>query len=419
MENSKKTMSANTRPNSNEKKRMEVINPRQVKNSAPQKSKTIPTKRLEKVPSSASPSTTMTDFSFAKPIPQSEKQQLEMLTSDPMSFSLPPSSQSSERDKNLKYMKDMLESMQARNEERYEDEALERMSDVLNNSEANERFERMQKMQKYIEELKNKKDDLGNNLIDLPEDFDEMVETAVEYKKNMGNDDVNWVEVYSSRREHEAKDEAYRKKREKIRQLDLVLKQKEKAYKDMRSSRESSRTNQSVAESSGKDSVFITKVKTKGQAKTVRPTQDFVKKNIEIVDEYKQTPSMIDRLSNKEKERLLEIEDKLDVIEEYTGILPEESVNRLEDIDKRLRNMVPQIEWEKRSIQQGQYSFADSDSQKKNDRKKQKPGDPVLREAQERRETVQKLEKINTRLLDLQNKELRPLEEDQVRVLFI
>lgn len=401
-----------SRPNTTEqKKKMEVINPRQA--NPVQKGKTIPAKKLERVSSSSSPSTTLTDFSFGKTISASEKQQLELLTSDPLSFTAPSSLQSTDRSKTLQFLQETLELMQKNKEEIENEEAYERMVDTLKYSEAGERFEKMQKMQKLIESLRNQKDDLGNNLVEFPEDFDEMVETAVEYKKNHNFDDVNWVEVFQSKHEHEAKDEKYKKKRDKIRELDRVLKQKEKYLKDLRSSRESDKSSRTETPSG---SVFITKVKTKNEVRTVRPTANFVKKNIENIEEYKGGSYLTEKLTDRDQYRLALIEENLDTIEEYNGILPQDSALRLEEIDRTLRNYVPQLKWEEMSVSSGQYS----NSSKKNPKiQKAKPGDPVLREAQERRETISELQDINSKLLELQNRPVRPLDDQELQNLLI
>ena len=46
-------------------------------------------------------------------------------------------------------------------------------------------------------------------------------------------------------------------------------------------------------------------------------------------------------------------------------------------------------------------------------------GDPVLREAQERRETVTELQDINSKLLELQNRPLNPLNDIEIQVICI
>ena len=330
-----------SRPSSGEKKKMEVINPRKLKADPVSKSKTISSKKLEKVPNSYSPSTTLSDFSSTKPILESEKQKLELLTSDPLSFT---PSVSDERSKNLKFIEETLRVLQSQNEERENDETYERLVDTLRSSEAAERFERMKKLEEFAEQIRNQKDEFGNSLIEFPEDFDEIIESAVEYKKNNGTEDVDWLEVFKSRHEHEKIDESYRKKREKIRELDLILKEKEKMLRELRTSRGSERSKDSESNSSNKGSVFITKVKTRqNQNKPLRPSENFIKKNIESVEDFKATGSKIDKLSQRDKERLAIIEEKLGTIEEYSGILPEDSVLRLEEIDKALRNYIPQI----------------------------------------------------------------------------
>jgi hypothetical protein len=408
-----KRTSVSSRPSSNDKKKMEVLNPRKSKIEPVQKPK-VSTKRLEKVPNTYSPSTTQSDFSSSRTILPSEKQQLELLTSDPLSFSVCSSSVSEERSKSMNFLKETLESMQARNQERENEEAYERIVDTLTTSEAAERHEKMKRLLDYTEKLRSQKDEDGNNLIEFPEDFDEIVETAVEYKKNNQNDpDINWLEVFRSKHEHEAIDEPYRKKREKIRDLDKVIKEKEKLLKDLRSSRESDRSKGSVKDSSSQDSVFITKLKSKQENKPVRPTQNFIKKNIESLEEYKGPMSLIEKLSTEDQKRLAIIEERLDIVEEYTGILPQESVSRLEEIDKALRNFIPQIKWEEKSVSSNYYSSSNSTNKSK---QKVLAGDPVLREAQERREAITELQTINSKLLELQNKPFRPLDEDEIKV---
>ena len=248
-----------------------------------------------------------------------------------------------------------------------------------------------------------------------------MVDTAVEYSRNHNSDDVNWVEVFQSKHDHEASDAVYRKKREKIRELDRVLQQKERQLKELRSSRDSHRSQDSGAETPSKGSVFITKVKTRtgNNANPPRPTQNFVKKNIEIAEEYKGPGFLTDKLSDRDKYRLAVIEENIDSIEEYNGILPQESVSRLEEIDRALRNYVPQIKWEEMSVGSGQYAHSDSESAKSSKAKKVLPGDPVLREAQERREIVTELQGINSKLLELQGRPFRPLNDSEVQTLLL
>ena len=183
---------ASSRPNSGEKKKMEIINPRQQKNDPIPKSKTISSRKLEKVSNTVSPSTTLSDFSFTKPISASEKQKLELLTSGPLNFTVStPEVLTDERSRNNKFIQDKLDAMQARNEERKHEEAYERMVDTLRYSEASDRLEKMKKIQAFTEGLRSQKDEDGNNMIDFPPDFDEMVDTAVEYKRNNNSDDVN------------------------------------------------------------------------------------------------------------------------------------------------------------------------------------------------------------------------------------
>lgn len=410
-------MDPSKRPNSSEsKKKMEMINPGKSKvassSTSTNRSKISRpvSKPLQKLPSSTSPSTTMTDFSFNRPIPSSEKQKLELLTSDPLSFSVStPCSDS--RTEGLKFIQDTLEAMLARKEEREAEEAYEEILDSLDMSEAGERLEKMKKINDFVENLKNKRDDEGNLLVELPENYEEILETAVEYRKiNNKDPEVGWIQVFQARKEHESIDEEYKKRREKIKELDLVLKEKERALKALKSGRSSAKGSK-TDENAEKDSFFLTKVQTRSVKKAkVYSEQNFIKKNIEYAEEER-LGSMMDRLSDKEKLRLAEIEDSIGQKEVPTDIFVPSELERLQEIDQKLRNFIPQIEWEQKSI-----SSKSSNAQKKI---KVKPGDPVLREAQERREVFSEMNNINSKLLDLQNKPLKPMHEDDVKVSFI
>ena len=432
-------MEASKRPNSSEaKKKMEMINPGRSKAQTSSKpslsrpaSKPITSKPLKKASNSNSPSTTLSDFSSNRPISSSEKQKLELLASDPLNFTsssasstesinLTPLAVPDDRSEGLKFIQATLESMLARNKEREFEEAYEEMLESLDQSDMNERLERMKKLNDFAESLKNKRDEEGNLMIDLPENYDEILEMAVEYKKyHLDDPDVSWMQVYDEKQKHEEIDLEYKKRRDKIKQLDLVLKEKEKMLKELKTSRLSQRSQKSVSKESdspSKDSFFLTKVKTRTQKKQkVYSDQDFVKKNAEFIEEVKQG-FMINRLTLAEQRRLLEIEGSLNEKEEnFENILVEDEIQRLEEIDKKLRNFVPQIEWEKKSVSSGQYSK----STQGNKKKKVQPGDPVLREAQERREVYNELSNINTRLTEIQNLPDKAIHEDDLKVLLI
>jgi hypothetical protein len=331
--------------------------------------------------------------------------------------SLPSTNDS--RSEGLKFIQATLESMLARNEEREFEEAYEEMMDSLDQSELNERLERMKKLNDFAEGLKNKRDEDGKLMIEMPEDYEEILEMAVEYKKIHSDDpDVSWIQVYQARQEHEKIDLEYHRRRQKIKQLDLVLKEKEKMLQALKVSRLSARSNKSTSkdsESPSKNDFFLTKVKTKPAKKQkVYSEQDFVKKNTEFIEEVKQG-SMITRLSYAEQLRLAEIEKNLDKKEEFDDLLMKEEITRLEEIDKSLRTFIPQIEWEKKSISTGQYSKSSKNSKKE----KTRPGDPVLREAQERREVFNELNDLNSRITELQNLPDRPIHEDDLKVRHI
>jgi len=300
--------------------------------------------------------------------------------------------------------------MLARKEEREAEEAYEGILDSLDTSEAGERLERMMKINDFVENLKHKRDDEGNLLMELPDDYEEMLETAIEYRKiNNKDPEVSWVQVYQARKEHEIIDEEYKKRREKIVELDLVLKEKEKALRALKSGRSSAKGSK-TDENAEKDSFFLTKVQTRSVKKPkVYSEQNFIKKNIEYAEEVR-LGSMMDRLSDKERLRLAEIEDSIGQKEVPTDIFVPGELERLEEIDQRLRSYLPQIEWESKSV-----SSKSSNQAKKT---KLKPGDPVLREAQERREVFTEMNNINSKLLDLQNRPVKPMHQDDINVTF-
>lgn len=411
-------MDPTKRPNSTEsKKKMEMLNPGKSKiasSSTRGKISKPVSKPLQKVSSSSSPSTTLTDFSFNRPIAVSEKQKLELLASDPLSFSM-STPKIDDRSESLKFIQDTYEAMIARKEEREAEEAYEEFLDTLEMSQASERFERMKKMNDFVENLKNKKDDDGQLLLQLPEDYEEILETAVEYRKIYNKDpDVGWIEVFQAKKEHECIDEEYKKRREKIKALDLVLKEKERALKAIRSSRASHRSSK-PEEVPEKDSFFLTKVKTRSvqKPKKIYSEQNFIQKNKEYLEDMK-ISSMMDRLTDKEKLRLMEIEENLDKPEEQTDLILPDELIRLEEIDQKLRTYIPQIQWEDKSV-----SSKSTNKSEKTQKKVVKPGEPVLREAQERREVFTEMNNINSKLLELQNKPIKPMHEDGIKVNFI
>jgi len=246
--------------------------------------------------------------------------------------------------------------------------------------------------------------------MELPDDYEEMLETAIEYRKiNNKDPEVSWVQVYQARKEHEIIDEEYKKRREKIVELDLVLKEKERALRALKSGRSSAKGSK-TDENAEKDSFFLTKVQTRSVKKPkVYSEQNFIKKNIEYAEEVR-LGSMMDRLSDKERLRLAEIEDSIGQKEVPTDIFVPGELERLEEIDQRLRSYLPQIEWESKSV-----SSKSSNQAKKT---KLKPGDPVLREAQERREVFTEMNNINSKLLDLQNRPVKPMHQDDINVTF-
>lgn len=215
-----------------------------------------------------------------------------------------------------------------------------------------QRQKKIKDIEDFTQSLKNQKDEEGNQIVEFPEDFDEMVQVATDHASlakasNKSEEHVDWLVVYQAKHSKEKGDENYRKKMMKIRELDLIIAEKERQLKQIRSRDSEIDLN---SEDSSRNSVFITRPGAKNQAKSVSSYQsrsmpnDKILKNIELAGNYKGHYSLIDRLGNNEKDKLNSLLEgaESNAIVEYPGIIPESANARIAEIDAQLRNMIPE-----------------------------------------------------------------------------
>ncbi|CAG9317764.1 unnamed protein product [Blepharisma stoltei] len=446
MEPKKSKTLKSTRPISAGKNTMEVIAPRQSTTES-QRSRKTPTRKLERVSSgSTSPSTSLTDFSSIRPstLDSTERSRLELLATNPLksSTSIKELSQRSqelqemlrEKEEQMKQIQSIVSQMQEKSELFEEEESYEQVMDAWRdiNDEGREkaRQKRIKEIEDFTESLKNQRDEEGNKIVEFPEDYEEILQTATDHavlakEANQEEENVNWIQVYQAKHAKEKEDTKYRQKMERIKQLDLVIAEKEKQLRDIRS-RDSESDRRSV---DSKESVFITRPGAKSQAHSVSSIstraqpKDKILKNIEAASNYKGHYSLIDRLGNSDKTKLDRLLQEADskAIQEYTGIISNDTSKRLEEIDAALRNMVPQSDWESRSISNGASSseISSKKSSTASKKSKAKPAEPAILEEQERRNDYQRIKEINKSLAELNMRPQRALTEEELQSLVL
>mmetsp|Transcript_34346 Transcript_34346/g.60164 ORF Transcript_34346/g.60164 Transcript_34346/m.60164 type:complete len:647 (+) Transcript_34346:1691-3631(+) len=297
---------------------------------------------------------------------------------------------------------------------------------------------------KRTEELKRKRGEDGELIVNYPADFDDIMEYAIEQdsfrRENdlsyTGNEQINWVALYRSKEACEGEDPILLEKRRKIKLLDKRIRQKEQKLKEIRSR---SRLTESQSVDSY-DPTFVTKGtrlrKKSPDSFKSRPsrrseTQNFpiVQRNIDNAANIKSRQYLTERLTEQEKEYLERlVESNSTALVPVSSLLNDMSISRLQEIDESLKHYVPEDKWEEKSII---YSASERSNRSKDKKSKTpssiassnfqaaEPKEPALQEEKERREAYQKLKRINQSLLDLQNSGPQELTEEELNKLIL
>ena len=474
---------SNSRPGSapNNQKTMTVLNPKTQARPSSQKSKALTKKPLEraKIASSASSSA---GFSYKTPvmpaIDPAEKRKIELLNSKPLDKldfsslsgkSAELSQYDKERERRFKEIQSFIDNLRDNRTQETQAE-IDEIESEISQREAKEMQEELMEddidlssieitkssyagieeklvererliktISSFTDYLKEKEDEEGNKIVEFPQNFQEIVEFAVEHSVSMKQldesytpEDINWLQVYDQKKNNTNPE--HQKALAKIRALDRTLEEIERKHKQLKLQW----SKEDLKDSISNEPVFITRVKSRKHSisqnsisKISRASlPDKILKNIETASSYKGHYSFIDRLASSEKvklNRLLEEgKSALVRIEENTGIIPDESIERLSEIDDKLKRYVPESAWEEKSIS-GYYKGSDKLSSthgpfsinSKHKKGKVKPADPALREERERREAQQKLAEINTNLVNLHNKTVEKPTEEELNKLML
>ena len=429
------------RPNSAPGKALEVIVARQTTPVSKSKPR-IKKGKLQRVSKPHSNNASLTSFAgVGTQINSSEKERLELLTTNPLKSTgfkeISDKNQEciqtlKDKEDQMKQLQSYLNSMQEKYQINLEDskepqeptleESVSQIKETINSiqnytQEVQEREKRVKEIQNFTEQLRTKKDEEGNPIVEFPENFDEIVDTSHEYR-SVSDETVNWIEVYQKRKELEEKDQNFKQRMQKIKELDALLNQKEQQVKSSRGSKRTAYSDHSYSPTPSNRSLFFTGVRTKtpsyapSSSKTTK--SDKIQKNIELAGSYKGHHSLIDKLTTQEKQRIDKLlensEGNLYSIEEYTGIMSEEQSARLKEIENSLKKMNPQLEWK-------DPKELNQPKKPKKPKKSKKPGEPALQAVKESRETANKLKSINNSLMKLRQEAPKPLTEEELNKL--
>lgn len=470
-----------SRPGSapNNTKTMTVLQPKSISRPSSQRSKALTKKPLERATKIASSASSSSGFTYKTPVLDPvEKKKLDILTSKPLDRqafsslsqkSAELSQYDKEREQRFKEIQSFIDNLRDTKSQDSKAE-LEEIESEISMREAKEQEDMIEddldissveltkrsyagmeeklvererlirSISSFTDYLKQQEDDEGNKIVDFPENFQDIVEFAVEHSVSMKQidesytpEDINWLEVYDTKKNNSKPE--HQTALTKIKQLDKTLQDIERKHKQLKLQWSSEDSKDSI----DREPAFITHLKSRKHSYTPssasskisrRTLPDKILKNIETASSYKGHYSFIDRLAGSEKEKLSRLleEGKLELarIDECTGIIPDESIERLSEIDDKLKKYVPESFWEEKSISvpyRGAENLNSTNSPfsftSKNKKNKVQPADPALREEKERREAQQKLSEINTSLLKLHNKTSDKPTEDEINKLML
>lgn len=168
-----------------------------------------------------------------------------------------------------------------------------------------EREKKAKEIARFVTYLKTHTDTEGHRVVEFPENYEEILETAVMAASLPGAETINWVQYYESKKD----DEKYQKDMEPIKALDLVLTEAELKLRK---------------ENDNHSSVFVTGLKNQFPEK--------IRKNIENAADGHRG----ERLSLRDKERLNHLTGEL---EEEAHIISAEQLEKLREIEETLREL--------------------------------------------------------------------------------
>ena len=274
-----------------------------------------------------------------------------------------------------------------------------------------------ERIQAETDALLSRVDEDGNKLVELPANHEEILSMLYNIQSIDRSDmPENCIEVYQKASAIISQNEKNKEEWRKIRELDRVIEAKELQLRAI----ESGAPSLLSSASSTDRPTFVTHYR-KPASTVTNPEK--VRRNIELAGNPVAKYSMVERLQQKDKDRLLALENDVDMKKTAYEI----EMQKLAFVDEKLKAFVPKEKWEERSIQSyptnlrqlSETSFATTRSMLTAPTIMQdaKPGEKELQAQKEAREARQRLDAINQSLMDLREKPVTPLSDFEIQKL--